>query len=176
MGKISVDGNAGKSERSHVVGGSGAWRSRWESCVVTPQEVKHRVLHCATPGQQPTGLLRPRDSLGRKTGADCQALLRGSSRPRGQSSLSCTGRRVLNHGATWEAWNPQKTQQFHLEGHASENVLSSIHTASGALCAGGRHLHHRHLPLNFISAPPDGGTPCPFVLELSNLRLKEGRQ
>ena len=45
------------------------------------------------------------------------------------------GRQVLYHGATWEAWNPQKTQQFHLEGHTSESVPSSPQPVSGALCA-----------------------------------------
>ena len=50
-----------------------------------------------------TRLLCPWDSPGKKTGMGCHFLLQDSSRPRHQTCISCTGRQIVDHGATWEA-------------------------------------------------------------------------
>ena len=60
-------------------------------------------LQSLTP---PTRLLYPWDYPGKNTGVVCQFLLWGSSQPRDQtcvSSVSCIGRQILYHWATWEA-------------------------------------------------------------------------
>ena len=54
-------------------------------------------------GLQPASLLCPWDSPGKNTGVGCYFLLQGrSSWPRGQTWVSCIGRWILYHWATWE--------------------------------------------------------------------------
>ena len=58
-------------------------------------------VHCKL-----TRLLCPWNFPGKNTGLDCHFLLRGSSRPRGQTHVSCVpciGRWILYHHTTWEA-------------------------------------------------------------------------
>ena len=50
------------------------------------------VQHC---GLQPARLLCPWDSRGKNTGVDCHALLRGSSRPRDWTQVSCIAGRFF---------------------------------------------------------------------------------
>ena len=69
--------------------------------------VAHSCLTLWWPhGLWSTRLLCPWDFLGVNTGVGAMPSSRGSSRPRDRtrlSSVSCTGRRVLYHWATWEA-------------------------------------------------------------------------
>ena len=54
-------------------------------------------------------LLQPWDPPGKNTGAGCHFLLQGSYQPRDGthvSCISCTGRQILYHWATWEVTLP----------------------------------------------------------------------
>ena len=55
------------------------------------------VQHC---GLQPARLLCPWDSRGKNTGVDCHALLRGSSRPRDWTRVSCIAGRFFTATTT----------------------------------------------------------------------------
>ena len=71
--------------------------------VLSCSVVSSSLRHC---GLYPTRLLYPWDFPGRNTGVGCHILLQGSSRPRDEtpiSCVSCTGRQILYHWATWEA-------------------------------------------------------------------------
>ena len=72
-------------------------------------------MHCAQPTQlwpalrlyrlQPSRLLCPWNSPGKKAGASYRLPFRGSSPPRDRTRISCVpciGRQVLQHWATWE--------------------------------------------------------------------------
>ena len=57
-------------------------------------------------GLLPTRLLCPWDFPGKNTEVSCHFFLpRGSSQPRDQTCISCTGRWILYHWATREAYN-----------------------------------------------------------------------
>ena len=64
-----------------------------------------RALSCvwlvATPWT--TRLLCPWDFPGKNPGVGCHVLLQGTSWPRGLTCVSCFGRQILYHCATWKA-------------------------------------------------------------------------
>ena len=69
--------------------------------------VLSRVGLFATPWTlrlcDPARLLCSWDSPGKNTEASCYFLLQGIFPTQGFSSVSCTGRQILYHCATWEA-------------------------------------------------------------------------
>ena len=54
-------------------------------------------------GLKPARLFCPWDSLDKRTGVGCHALLQGIFPTQGSNRVSCTGRWILYHCATWEA-------------------------------------------------------------------------
>ena len=63
------------------------------------RSVHAKLLSCSLQphGPQPSRLLCPWDFPGKNTGVGCPALLWGSSQPRDQTWVFCTGRRILYH-------------------------------------------------------------------------------
>ena len=59
--------------------------------------------HLCPHGLQPTRLLCPWGFPGKNTGMGYISFSRGSSWPRNQSHVSCIGRQIIYHWATWEA-------------------------------------------------------------------------
>ena len=67
--------------------------------------VSHSVMSSSLQpcGLLPIRLLCPCDFLGKNTGGGCHFLLQGIFPTQGSIHVSCIGRRILHHWATWEA-------------------------------------------------------------------------
>ena len=79
-------------------------------------------------GQQPTRLLCPQNFPGKNAGVVAISFSRGSSRPRDQTQVSCTGRQNLYHCATWEAppspdLRTCKNQHWYLEPFSPQALM-----------------------------------------------------
>ena len=61
-------------------------------------------------GLQPARLLCPWSFSGKNTGVGCRFHSRGSSRPRDRTCISCSGRQILYHCATWDSQYYFKTE------------------------------------------------------------------
>ena len=88
------------------------WRWRWSRSVMS-DSLWPRELY-------PTMLLHPWESPGKNTGVGYHFLLRGSSRPRDWTWVSCIGGRRFNLWATREA------QQFPLLGRPNKREVTSV--------------------------------------------------
>ena len=72
------------------------------------------------PWKVACGLLCPWDFPGKNTAVSCYFLLQGSSRYRDRTSascVSCIGRQILYHWATWEVTQYRKSRQITRSGH-----------------------------------------------------------
>ena len=79
-------------------------------------------------GQQPTRLLCPQNFPGKNAGVVAISFSRGSFRPRDQTHVSCIGRQILYHCATWEAPLPPdlrtcKNQHWYLEPFSPQALM-----------------------------------------------------
>ena len=71
-------------------------------CVVSRQVVSDSATPWAA-GSSVHGIFHPWDFPGKNTGVGCHFLLQGSSQPRDWTRVTCIGRWILYHWATWEA-------------------------------------------------------------------------
>ena len=68
----------------------------------------------------------PWDSPGKNTGVGCYALLQGISGTQGSNSRPCIARRILYHGASWEAPWASGTLCLEIRAHPGNHTVSRV--------------------------------------------------
>ena len=92
----------------------------------------------APPGSSVHGIFP-----GKKTGVGCHFLFQGSSQPRDWTQLSCIGRKILYHWATWEALSYANGSQRSVLSNSSQ-----WHRLEGGYSPYGRS--HSKTPLSYF--------------------------
>ena len=81
------------------------------TCSITQSSLTFcNPMDCSLPGSSVQGIIPEKN-----TGLCCHSFSRGSSWPNGRthvSCISCIGRCILDHCATWEFWEEMKKTQW----------------------------------------------------------------